>query len=42
MNSNEKVVNSKVVELIDINNFCFGHFFIRIYLNKVSLYVLHK
>jgi hypothetical protein len=30
MISNEKVVNNKVVELIDIDNFCFGHFSIRL------------
>ena len=34
MISNENVINNKVVEIIKIYNFYFGHFFIRLCLNN--------
>jgi len=43
MISNEKIVNKKVVELIEVYNFSFGHIFIQYCLNnsKVGLYIIH-
>jgi len=40
MISNEKVVNNKVVELIKIYNFCFGHFSIRLLTKQFKINVL--
>ena len=34
MISNKKVINNKVVELIEIYNFYFGHVSIRLYFNN--------
>jgi hypothetical protein len=36
MISNEKVVNNKVVKIIEIYNFNFGHFSIRLCLNYLK------
>jgi len=34
MTSNKKVINKKIEELIEIHNFCFSHFFIKLCLDN--------
>jgi hypothetical protein len=36
MISNEKVINTKVIELIEIYNYYFGHLRIQLYLNNLN------